>query len=66
MVSWVLYECALLVLMVTYVSDFLVKWDISNFLSFSINVDVMFMYVVLPVAPCHLIFGGLSKNKNIL
>jgi hypothetical protein len=49
----VLHECALLVLMAACI--FLVKWGVSNLLSFRINIYVMRVYVVGadgPVSSC--------------
>jgi hypothetical protein len=60
----VLYECALLLLMVARVY-FWVKWGISKFLSFSINVDVMRVYVVGAVGLVPFCFGCLFEEIEI-
>jgi hypothetical protein len=50
--------------MVAYVC---VKWGISNFRSFRINVDAMRVYVVAAHDLVPFYFGGLSEEiKNIL
>jgi hypothetical protein len=70
METWVLHECALLVLMVArvfFLGGGRLTLGISNFIFFRVNVDVMWVYVVGGNGPVPSCFCGLSeKIKNVL